>query len=428
MPRRRGEEGRRWVGSGRVARPYFFLSYARTPRADHDSAVNPDLWVHKLYEDLSYEVLQLISSPDAGFMDREIRLGVKWSEELTSALATCQVFVPLYSPRYFASENCGKEWYAFSKRVLDQQAARPETRMAIVPALWVPVREEGLPEVAKAIQFNHHSLGDMYGRVGFSGIIKVNRYNDDYLMAVQGLARRIVEVAERTQIRQGRRTDFDTSESAFGNSEVHGMAEKRMQLTAVTIDTAHLPDGRSEQYYGRTPRQWRPYFPAAEMPIVDYAIELARYLGCQPRVISLEEHLRDAANAANAPGLFLIDVWAATSQGCCDDLRRLDELDQEWTSVLHPWNREDDQTSTANGLRESLEACLGRKLAGIPRRLQRQALEIETIEDFGDVMAPMIMAMRRRYLKSTAPRPPDPTTVDRPRLRARSDDDDEGSR
>jgi FxsC-like protein len=206
------------------------------------------------------------------------------------------------------------------------------------------------------------------------------------------------------------------------------MAEKRMQLTAVTIDTAHLPDGRSEQYYGRTSRQWRPYFPAAEMPIVDYAVELARYLGCQPRVISLKEHLRDAADAANAPGLFLIDVWAATSQGCCDDLRRLDELDQEWTSVLHPWNREDDQTSTANGLRESLEACLGRKLAGIPRRLQRQALEIETIEDFGDVMAPMIMAMRRRYLKSTAPRPPDPTTIDRPRLRARSDDDDEGSR
>ena len=250
-------------------RPYFFLSYARTPRFDRNSPADPNVWVHKLYEDLYDEVLQLISSPNAGFMDREIRLGAKWSEELTTALATCQVFVPLYSPRYFASENCGKEWLAFSKRVLDQRAAMPGTRMAIVPALWVPVGEESLPEVAKAIQFNHHSLGDMYGRVGFSGIIKLSRFKDDYVMAVQGLARRIVEVANNTQIRPGRHTDFDTSASAFGNSEVHGMAEKSMQLTAVTIDTAHLPDGRSERYYGKTPRQWRPYVPAADKPIVD---------------------------------------------------------------------------------------------------------------------------------------------------------------
>jgi FxsC-like protein len=361
-------------------------------------------------------------------MDREIRLGMKWSEELTTALATCRVFVPLYSPRYFASDNCGKEWYAFGRRVLDQRARQPNTQMAIVPALWVPVGEDSLPEVAKDIQFNHHSLGDMYGRVGFSGMIKLDRFHDDYIMAVQGLAQRIVEVADRTKIDPGWHTDYDNSESAFGGSDIHEMAEKRMQLTVVTIDRANLPDGRNDQYYGRTPLQWRPYFPAASMPIIDYAWELARYLGCKPRVITLQDHLKDAARGISAPGLFLIDAWAATSQGCCDDLRRLDELDQEWTSVLHPWNREDDQTSTANGLRESLAACLGHKRARIPRRLQGQAVDIETIEDFGDVMAPMIMAMRRRFLKRSAPRQPDPTTIDRPRLRARSDYDDEGSR
>jgi FxsC-like protein len=409
-------------------RPYFFFSYARTPRSDRNSSVHPDFWVNKLYDDLYYEVLQLIRSPIAGFMDREIRLGMKWSRELTTALATCRVFVPLYSPRYFASENCGKEWYAFSKRVLDQRARQPDTEMAIVPALWVPVGEDSLPDVAKDIQFNHHGLGDRYGRVGFSGIIKLDRFTDDYILAVQGLARRIVEVADKTNIDLGRHTDYDTSESAFGDSDVHEMTEKRMQLTVVTVDTAHLPDGRSEQYYGRTPLQWRPYFPTALMPIVDYAMELAHYLGCQPRVVTLQEHLNDVTKGANAPGLFLIDAWAATSQSCCDDLRRLDELDQEWTSVLHPWNREDDQTITANGLRESLQSCLGRKLASIPRRLQRQAVDIETIEDFGDVMAPMIMAMRRRFLKRSAPKLPAPATIDRPRLWARSDYDDEGSR
>lgn len=407
--------------------PYFFLSYARTPRHDRNSSVDPNLWIHKLYDDLSAEVMQLIRSPIPGFMDREIWPGMQWSEELTTALSTCQVFVPLYSPRYFTSENCGKEWYAFSKRVLDQRARQPSTPMAIVPALWVPVEADNLPEVAKEIQFNHHSLGDMYGRVGFSGIIKVNRFQDDYILAVQGLARRIVEVAKKAKIDPGRAAEYATLESAFGGSDVHEMAEKRMQLTVVTIDTAHLPEGRSNQYYGRSPLQWRPYFPAASMPILDYARELARYLGCEPRVMTLQEHLQDAAKGVDAPGLFLIDAWAATSQGCCDDLRRLDELDQEWTSVLHPWNSEDDQTMTANGLRESLERCLARKVAGIPRRWQRQAVDIETIEDFGDVMAHMITVMRRRFLKKSAPKAPDATKIERPRLRAR-DYGDEGPR
>jgi FxsC-like protein len=357
-------------------------------------------------------------------MDREIRLGTQWSEELTTALATCRVFVPLYSPRYFASENCGKEWYAFSKRVLDQRARQPNTQMAIVPALWVPV-DDSLPDVAQAIQFNHHDLGDTYGQVGFFGIIKLDRFSEEYMLAVQNLARRIVEVGNKTKIDPGWHTDFGTSESAFGPSDVHEMSEKRMQLTVVTVDTSNLPDGRSEQYYGRTPLHWRPYFPAAPMPILDYARELARYLGCKPRVITLMDHLKDVDKGVNAPGLFLIDAWATTSQGCCDDLRRLDELDQEWTSVLHPWNREDDQTRTANGLRKSLEACLSRKLASIPRHLREQAIAVETIEDFGDVMAPMIMAMRRRFLRRSDPNPPD---VERPRLRARSDDDDEGTR
>ena len=164
------------------------------------------------------------------------------------------------------------------------------------------------------------------------------------------------------------------------------------------------------------------------MPIVDYAVELAHYLGCKPRVMTLEDHFEDVAKGVNAPGLVLIDAWAASSWNCLDDLRRLDELDQYWTSVLYPWNREDDQTITSEGLREGLESCLGRKLASIPRQYQRKALSIETIEDFGDVMARMIMTMRRRFLKRSDPAASDATAIERPRLRARSDDDDEGSR
>ena len=409
--------------------PYFFLSYARTPRPDHDPEVDPDYWVHKLYDDLCGEVLALIKSRVAGFMDREIKVGAQWSTKVTKALAACRVFVPLYSPRYFASENCGKEWYAFSRRVLDQRAREPGTEMAIVPALWTGMDEEALPNVAREIQFNHHDLSERYIQHGFIGIMKVGLFKDDYMLALQGLARRIVEVAKTTDIDPGRNVDFATSESAFGDTEVHQMPEKRMQLTVVTFDVGHLPKRRDTQYYGRTPREWRPYFPSASMPIIDYALELAHYLGCKPAVISLQDHLRDAASGAVAPGLFLIDCWAAMSQQYRADLRSLDQLDQYCTSVLHPCSEEDGQSVKASDrLRTNLESCLPHKVDSIPHRLRRAALRIETIEDFGDVMAPMIMTMRRRFLQQATPYPPQGTATKRPRLTARDDDDDEGTR
>jgi FxsC-like protein len=416
------------VGEQGGEAPYFFLSYARTPRHNLNSSIDPNVWVHKLYDDLSAEVMQLMKSPVAGFMDTEIRVGTQWSRRLTAALAACRVFVPLYSPRYFASENCGKEWYAFSRRVLDQRAHQPDTEMAIVPALWAPMEGQSMPGVAEEIQFNNYDLGERYAQLGFIGIMKVTRYQDDYILAVQGLARRIVEVANASSIDPGSRIDFATSESAFGDTEEHQMTEKRMKLTVVALDVAHLREGRSDKYYGRTPLHWRPYYPLAEMPIIDYAMELAHYMGCQPRVTTLRDHLRDAARGVTAPGLFLIDAWAAMSEQCREELRRLDELDQHWTSVLYPWNREDEQTVTAGDrLRENLESCLGRKVAGLPRRYQRAAIDIETIEDFGDVMAPMIMQMRRRYLKKAAAYLPDGARQERPRLRVQDDDDGEGA-
>ena len=90
----------------REIRPYFFLSYARTPKRDPADRTDPDRWVHKLYKDLCDEILQMTDAQpgEAGFMDRENKLGAEWSPELMTALKSCRVFVPLYSRRYFESD------------------------------------------------------------------------------------------------------------------------------------------------------------------------------------------------------------------------------------------------------------------------------------------------------------------------------------
>ena len=75
--------------SGRDDRPYFFLSYARTPKRDPADRDDPDRWVYKLYKDLCGVILQMTDArpEEAGFMDRENKIGAQWSPELTSALA-----------------------------------------------------------------------------------------------------------------------------------------------------------------------------------------------------------------------------------------------------------------------------------------------------------------------------------------------------
>lgn len=136
-------------GGGDAPEPYFFLSYAHTPK-NHPKDRDPNIWVERFYRDLCAHVLQLTSLPagvPAGFMDQQMQPGEGWQERLSEALASCRVFVPLYSPRYFLSEQCGREWFVFSTRAVHHQArSNGSSGSGIVPALWVPVPAKQLPQ------------------------------------------------------------------------------------------------------------------------------------------------------------------------------------------------------------------------------------------------------------------------------------------
>src|SRR5258708_37990939 len=143
--------------SGRVDRPYFFLSYARTPKRDPSDRDDPDRWVHKLYKDLCGAILQMTDArpEEAGFIDRENKIGTEWSPELTTSLARCRVFVPLYSRRYFESDNCGREWFAFARREITLKARGGEGVDTIVPAPWTPLTPEKLPYATHSFSLSH---------------------------------------------------------------------------------------------------------------------------------------------------------------------------------------------------------------------------------------------------------------------------------
>jgi FxsC-like protein len=402
--------------------PFFFLSYAHTPKTlDPSDKRDPDRWVRKLYNDLSHAINQFSDSHSVGFMDQQIGLGNEWREDIAEALAKCRVFVPLYSRRYFKSEYCGKEWASFAIRVINEKARNPDLPAAIVPALWVAVEDENLPGVAKDIQFNHHELGDRYGKEGFWGIIKLSRYRDAYQMAVDRLAKRIVDVADNVQVGTARRLDLGTVQSAFGNG---GSERNEMEFTVMAPDISSVPSGRDASYYGARPRDWKPYLPEIRLPISDYAEGLTHCLGCDANVGTISDHFENVDDGMAAPGLFIIDAWVTRNLEARQQLLRFDELNHPWTSLLLPWSKDDEEIAgSEKELREELAQCLGRKLADIPHQYQREAVDIKTLQEFADVLPKMAMKMRRRFLRNVPVPPGEGTAEGRFRLQGPSYDD-----
>ncbi|HUN30876.1 MAG TPA: TIR-like protein FxsC [Trebonia sp.] len=410
-----------------VIHPYFFLSYARTPKRNPTDRENPDRWVHKLYRDLCDEILQMTDAQpaEAGFMDAENKLGAAWSPELINAIKNCRVFVPLYSRRYFESDNCGREWFAFARREVTHRARSGERVDAIVPALWTRLDRNAIPAVAQTIQYEHAELGERYRADGFYGLMKLQNFRAAYHGAVHRLAQRIIEVGDQSAASSGPdvlgtdAADFASLPSAFGPTSAKRSTGSQLQITVLAHDFSSLPPRRSREYYGATPRSWSPYQPDYPQPVADFALELARKcLDCDPVAESFEAE-SNGHDVRISPGICLVDAWVALSDAHRERLRRLDEIDVPWLSVLIPWNGDDEGLrSEATVLRSKLEERLEQKLACVPRRCQAAADGIPTIHDLGEVLPVMAMIMLKRYHKNApAPAIPGPM-LPRPRLRS----------
>ncbi|MEV7416310.1 TIR-like protein FxsC [Streptomyces sp. NPDC089919] len=403
-------------------RPYFFLSYAHTPRFGPTGA-DPDMWVERLFRDLCEHVMALTDLPEgepAGFMDREIRSGEGWSERLSSVLANCRVFVPLYSPRYFASETCGREWFAFAQRSIRHEARTGRAAQAMVPALWVPVPDRNLPLVARRLQHDPARFGARYASEGLHGLMKLRVFAQDYERAVYELAKSIVSTAQRVDLSADSAVDYRSAPSAFGQQPAAG-AGLRIAVAAPTRRT--LPEGRDPAYYGETPDDWNPYHPQSTRPLAHLATELAYQLNSQVNVSTLEAELDLTQRGEAVPGplLLLVDRWASRVPALRARLAALDATHRPSVSVIIAANPRDAQSDTAAGeLTQTLARVIPHLITTArtddPRT--RAGRAVRTLEEFSRTMPAALELAYRDYFRHAQPYPPAPTRGDaRPRLR-----------
>ncbi|MFI5701300.1 FxsC protein [Streptomyces xanthochromogenes] len=386
--------------------PYFFLSHA--PAGLGAGGGDPDLWVGRLFDDLCRGVAELTALPDgtpAGFMDRGPRPGTGWSEELGRSLASCRVFVPLLSPRYFASERCGKQWYAFAQRAIRHRAATDRPADAIVPALWVPVPNRQLPLSAAQLDFDHRGLGERYATDGLYGLIKLRLLADEYQRAVHHLARHIVGAARATRVGPGRPPDARTLPSAFGAAP--GPRPLRVTVAAPTL--GELPAGRDRAYYGESPLDWNPYHPATRRPLALIAEDIVGSLNYRPTVASFdEERPADGPQAPARPEILLVDRWALRDERRRARLAALDAADRPWIGVVVPWNRADPQSRAAT------DELAARTAAALPFRTHHgraacrtAARGVESLGAFEELLPQVVEAAAQQYLRHAPAHPPE---------------------
>jgi hypothetical protein len=77
-----------------------------------------------------------IAGTDVAFVDQDQKYGVEWAANITPALAQASTMVAIYSPDYFLSEFCGKEFQV----LLDRRRKYIEDNPGTLPNNIIPVR------------------------------------------------------------------------------------------------------------------------------------------------------------------------------------------------------------------------------------------------------------------------------------------------
>lgn len=287
---------------------YFFLSHARTPPMRGETAPpTMDYWVERFFADLSAAVARhpgrdrrIGQGSHDGLLDQETDL----ERRLIDALSAAQVFVPLYSPRYFSSGWALAERASFLAR-LDRLEPADAARH-VLPVLWIPVPPwQHHAEVGDALGVLDTAPGSaaVYRQHGLRELCKLAAYGEAYQSIVGMLADRIVAVPKTHPLRAPRAAEL-------GSGTGHRVEDGQATLVVSVV----APDAGA----GAGVR-WHPYAGQGHtVPIADFVAATAERLGLPSRVVDVSA----VAGSGGGPVVLLVDAAAdgATVRAAVRDL------------------------------------------------------------------------------------------------------------
>jgi FxsC-like protein len=316
--------------------PYFFLSYARRR--------GPQVLVKRFYDDLCAELRRLrerITEPiGPPFLDvLSIQVGQDWNAALGDAVGRCRTMVALYSPDYFRSDFCGREWKAFEDRQRGHREVARVDAKALIPVLWEPVHS--VPSGAAHIQYENIEFGENYARVGLRRILAADP-GGEYRRIVELLARQIVVAAEHFRIPAVDGVDLMARDAAGPFPSAGDRAEPGSRalllLAARTADIAHaLPSDPG--CHGNSPADWNPFHEECPDPLLTRAGLLLEERGFTVRTEMISDALCDSLEAARLQGqvaILLVEAGAAVEEPFAAALRAYDRGNHPGSAAVVP--------------------------------------------------------------------------------------------
>ncbi|HYJ87054.1 MAG TPA: TIR-like protein FxsC [Pyrinomonadaceae bacterium] len=361
---------------------WYFLSHARL-----DSTNDAFNCIEKFYEDLDKEVRRLQVIPDgvAGFFDgRSLQQGSYWPMRLVDALSTCRSLICMYSPAFFDSEYCGREWQIFNSRLPVEEPRPP----LILPVLLSPPEELAtIPQALKDIQYADDEYPSVYRENGLLYLMRRDSQREAYRDFIDALVRRLRSVAEQYRVPDlTPRPDIASIKSAFHQTEApptdagttrHAMpvadnfGPRYAEFVYVAARKEEVPSiqpipPKTDCYGDEGELDWKPYWPHVETEVGLFAQRIATREGFRYSKISLDEDLVKQIKAAQANKrivVVVVDTWTLCIDRYCQIMKQYDNA-SFWNSVvLIVWNDKDEEvTRNRLVLQQALQEAFNTRL------------------------------------------------------------------
>jgi TIR domain len=310
------------------ADPIFFASYARMDTGYPRNREHMKTFI----DDLSAKVAEKIGGiahEDLAFFDESsIETGSIWTNQLAAALKSVPVGLTIYSPSYFTSKWCGKEFQVF----LDRASAKPAASNApigIVPVLWNKCTT--LPPCVERIQYLNDAFPQEYKEVGLHQLLSLKIYSDQYILSVDAIADCVVAAsANRNGLPPIPAIDFDKIPSAWDRSSA---ADPESHKEGSIAKTCFV-------FVSQSGWDWQPY---PEKKIGAMAQKITGELGLRyeeiPCDAELPRKLKDT-RANSVPTILFGDPDSLEDRTYAKPMRDYDELYLLNCGALIPWDKD----------------------------------------------------------------------------------------
>jgi hypothetical protein len=298
------------------------------------------------FKDLQARLRDLGRGDGGFFAAGTIETGEDWKDELVDQLERCHVIVPLYSPNYFKSPHCGREWKVYYDRFQENKVNPPpdvQRPDIILPVLWTSELLE-LPEQVGEVQ--DKIVADypkVYSEFGLSYMMR-SPSKTKYEEFVHKFGRRLAEMLRAQGGQKARPVPlYDRIDPIFPHDSKRGLTFVRYVFMAgLKVEMAIRRQNWDGYGIYADRNDLRPCYPDVDRKAGEIGSKLAAAAGKTFEFIEPGEKLLDRLRYAKELEnivVIVVDPWSTDVPSLKPLLGKIDHEPLPNSALLVMWNR-----------------------------------------------------------------------------------------